>query len=128
MPTRTIMDKPWLRRHSVALAANALLAVVAGLAGVMAMSDALAGDLDSRAAAAYFLVRAVVVAVAVPALVVAAIVRRRVGSLPVVLLIAGAIQVGDVPVSLLANDPGVAVAALMLAGIHLGTAWAFRRR
>ena len=51
MPTRTIMDKPWLRRHSVALAANALLAVVAGRAGVLALSDALAGARDSPAAA-----------------------------------------------------------------------------
>lgn len=121
--------KSWRRGEIALLVFNALSAGSAGVMGVFAVMDVLIGsDRPASAAAGYFVVRAVIFATVVVALVVRALVKRRAGSLPVVLFIGALIQFGDVVNSWVAGEMDVVVLAFLLGSVHLTTAWLLRSR
>ncbi|MFE4194308.1 hypothetical protein ACFRJ9_00430 [Paenarthrobacter sp. NPDC056912] len=128
-PAVSHSDGVWRLRDSVLAAVNGTMAALAGVGGVISAMEVIAGaDAEGRAAAGYFAVRAVVIALAVLILAIKAIASRRPGPLPVVLLGAAAVQFADVPISILAGNSAVAIAAFVLGAVHLTTAWLLRRR
>lgn len=125
----TSTSRPWRRGEIALLVFNGLSAGAAGIMGVFAVMEVLIGsDRPASAAAGYFVVRAVIFATVVVALVIRALVTRRAGSLPVVLLIGALIQFGDVVNSWAAGEMDVVVMAFLLGTVHATTAGLLRNR
>lgn len=119
-----MIASPWPKWLKTLLVFNLLFAAWSALGGPIAVGLMFSGSDDPHAwyPVALFAVRTVVVGATVIVFVIRAWQSQAAGPLPLVLLIAGLIQVGDVVIGVLDNNPALYVGAAVFAAVHLFTA------